>query len=147
MPVAFLLSVIIITKSMNPNNPLPPSNFELPPLPVDGSSSNPETAARPETAPMPAQSMPMPSQQIATSPLPAQVALSQPSPTPEPVTTSAIPTLADDADLIEKEWVEKAKSIVAATRSDPRMQSSELNKFKADYLKKRYNKVIKLDES
>ena len=50
---------------------------------------------------------------------------------------------AQDADLIEKEWVLKAKEIVARTHGDPYEQNSEINKIKADYIKKRYNKDIK----
>ena len=61
-----------------------------------------------------------------------------------PITT---PVVADDSDLIEKEWVEKAKAIVAGTRDDPYTQSREVSRFKADYIKKRYNKDIKLPES
>ncbi len=50
------------------------------------------------------------------------------------------PQIADDVDLIEKEWVEKAKDIVNKTKTDPHVQSRELNKFKAEYIKKRFNK-------
>ncbi len=50
---------------------------------------------------------------------------------------------AQDADLIEKEWVLKAKEIVARTHGDPYVQNNEINKIKADYIKKRYNKDIK----
>lgn len=56
------------------------------------------------------------------------------------------PQIADDADLIEKEWVDKAKQIVDHTRHDPHLQSKEMNTMKADYLKKRYNKDLKLSE-
>ena len=51
---------------------------------------------------------------------------------------------AADVDLIEKEWVQKAKDIVSATHGDPFMQNKEINKIKADYIKKRYNKDIKV---
>lgn len=51
---------------------------------------------------------------------------------------------AADVDLIEKEWVQKAKAIVAATNGDPYSQNKEINKMKADYIKKRYNKDIKV---
>lgn len=54
---------------------------------------------------------------------------------------------ADDADLIEKEWVLKAKAIVMHTRSDPRAQNIQINGIKADYLKKRYNKDLKVSET
>ena len=62
---------------------------------------------------------------------------------PQPV-GAVNPTAASDTDLIEKEWVEKAKAIVEQTRSDPHLQNKEISKFKADYMKKRYNKTIKL---
>lgn len=58
----------------------------------------------------------------------------------------ASPMIADDADLIEKEWVLRAKAIVDRTRQDPYQQNKEVEKMKADYLKKRYNKEIKLTE-
>ncbi len=55
---------------------------------------------------------------------------------------SAQPLIADDVDLIEKEWVEKAKQIVNQTKDDPHTQNKELNNFKAGYIKKRYNKEM-----
>lgn len=54
------------------------------------------------------------------------------------------PAEAADSDVIEKEWVIKAKEIVAATQQDPYKQVQEINKLKADYMKKRYDKDIKL---
>jgi hypothetical protein len=52
------------------------------------------------------------------------------------------PAVADDGDLIEKEWVQRAKHIVEQTRQDPYKQTRELHKFRAEYMKKRYNKII-----
>ena len=57
-----------------------------------------------------------------------------------------LPDIADDNDLIEKEWVEKAKQIVEHTKLDPHLQNKEISKMKADYLKKRYNKEVKVVE-
>lgn len=57
-----------------------------------------------------------------------------------------MPQIADDTDLIEKEWVDKAKQIVEQTAQDPYLQNKEINKVKMDYLKKRYNKQVKLNE-
>lgn len=51
-----------------------------------------------------------------------------------------------DDDLIEKEWVNKAKRIVEHTRNDPHQQSEQLTLVKADYMKKRYNKTIKVEK-
>jgi hypothetical protein len=83
---------------------------------------------------------------------PAQTAAITQTPVQQPISPSANPSLAgtpviaDDADLIEKEWVEKAKEIVEQTKLDPFAQNKELNKMKADYMKKRYNKDIKLQD-
>lgn len=57
----------------------------------------------------------------------------------------AAPAVADDLDLIEKEWVQKAKGIVEQTKHDPYNQNKEMNLFKADYMKKRYNRDVKVD--
>jgi hypothetical protein len=57
-----------------------------------------------------------------------------------------VPAMADDNDLIEKEWIVKAKQIVDNNREDPYNQSKEMTVFKADYIKKRYNKSIKISE-
>lgn len=54
--------------------------------------------------------------------------------------------IADDADLIEKEWIVRAKSLVEQTKDDPYLQNKEINKVKADYIKKRYNKDVKVSE-
>lgn len=54
------------------------------------------------------------------------------------------PIIADDVDVIEKEWVDKAKRIVSATKEDPHQQEQQVSKLQADYLMKRYNKKVKL---
>lgn len=56
---------------------------------------------------------------------------------------SSTPATAEDVDLIEKEWVEKAKQIVHSTQGDPYAQSQQLNQMKSDYIKKRYNREVK----
>jgi hypothetical protein len=50
---------------------------------------------------------------------------------------------ADDADLIEKQWVEAAKKVIKALATDPYKQTIEISKIKTDYVKKRYNKDLK----
>lgn len=64
------------------------------------------------------------------------------TPVSSPV-TAKIP--AADADRIEKQWVDKAKAIVAQTKSDPFKQKNEMSKIKADYIGKRYNKTVKTE--
>jgi hypothetical protein len=56
------------------------------------------------------------------------------------------PAMADDSDLIEREWVQKAKDIVAATNEDPYRQNKEMGHYKATYVKKRFNKDIRVSE-
>ncbi len=52
------------------------------------------------------------------------------------------PLVAADDDLIEKEWVDKLKKIVALTRDDPYERNRVITQLQADYLKKRYNKTL-----
>ena len=52
------------------------------------------------------------------------------------------PTIANDDDLIEKEWVDKAKKIIVETQNDPYRREKEVNKLQIDYLKKRYGKDL-----
>lgn len=85
----------------------------------------------------------------ATNPLIPQAAPQQSAPQAQLAAPSALPgmpQIADDTDLIEKAWVLKAKEIVARTRHDPYEQNKQVESFKADYMKKRYNKDIKLTE-
>jgi hypothetical protein len=67
------------------------------------------------------------------------------TPTPTAATsTDTNPSAAADDDLIEKEWVEKAKKVVSETKHDPYLQGQEVSKLQADYLKKRYGKTVSL---
>jgi hypothetical protein len=52
------------------------------------------------------------------------------------------PSVAADDDLIEKEWVKKAKEIIADTHDNPRKRETEVSRLQRDYLKKRYRKEI-----
>lgn len=88
-------------------------------------------AAQPTGIPLPVPSAPLPV-------LPVTNVLN--------TTGTGTPSVADDSDLIEKEWVQKAKEIISKTQNNPHEQSKELNIFKADYMQKRYNKVLKLSE-
>lgn len=70
-----------------------------------------------------------------------------PSSSPTPLQAGATGGIADDVDLIEKEWVDRAKAIVEATQDDPRKQKSEISRVKAEYIQKRFNKTIKVDSA
>jgi hypothetical protein len=139
---------------MNPSNnetagmKLPPPVVEQAPgpeAPAEALAGQPETgpAAAPERAPGRAGAPQM------TQPAAPPMAVPMP-PTSAPIgavantTTQTITPVAADSDLIEKEWVNKAKQIVENTRDDPYKQSEGLTVVKVDYMKKRYNKTLKL---
>ena len=52
------------------------------------------------------------------------------------------PLVANDDDLIEKEWVDKAKKIVSGTKDDPYQREESINKLQSDYQKKRYGREL-----
>jgi hypothetical protein len=54
---------------------------------------------------------------------------------------------AQEVDRIEKQWVARAKTIVAQTQDDPYVQKKEISKAGADYIKKRFNKTIPTDDA
>ena len=56
------------------------------------------------------------------------------------------PQEAADSDRIEQEWIIKTKQVLLATRNDPYEQARQLAALRADYMRKRYNKEIKLGE-
>jgi hypothetical protein len=138
-----------------------PTNKETPgipvPMPAEQAGAVPgglpgETAARPgeqpvintEKALIPG--LQPPAVLPTTIPLPVPSAMAAAVPAGQPAIPVPNPALLadDDKDLIEKEWVDKAKQIVERTRDDPYKQSEELTVFKADYIKKRYGKTIKV---
>ena len=133
--------------------PVAQNNYENMPSAPNSAPSNP--ISNPENAPnvvgnasyeaTPAQVQPIssPVQPIAPDPI-------QPTPDPQsavdPAATAATPLIADDVDVIEKEWVDKAKKIVSDTKHDPHQQEKAVSQLQADYLLKRYNKTVKLTE-
>jgi hypothetical protein len=112
-----------------------------------------ETGYRaPEAAPVVAENAPRapqaapPLSPMAQAPVIAQpqvVGMQQAAPAP----VAAAPVASDDdSDALDEEWVNKAKAIVEQTRTDPYVESKELGKAKADFLRIRYNKQIKVAE-
>ena len=51
---------------------------------------------------------------------------------------------AAEDDVIEKEWVDRAKKIISQTRDNPYEQEKAVSKLQADYIQKRYGKEVKL---
>ncbi len=58
------------------------------------------------------------------------------------IPTVAGPAIADDVDVIEKDWVDKANEVVAATKNDPHREEEAVEDLQIDYLKKRYGKEV-----
>src|SRR5690348_12152471 len=114
-------------------------------------SAYPETYRMPEAQSVVAEQAPMlppaapPLAPMAQAPISAQpptvMAMPQ-NPTAVPAATAAD----DNSDDLDEEWVNKAKAIVEQTKADPYVESKELGKAKADYMRIRYNKQIKVAE-
>ena len=56
--------------------------------------------------------------------------------------TNVSPAIAEDVDVIEKEWVDKAESIIEATKNDPFEEEEQVETLQLDYLDKRYNHKV-----
>lgn len=127
---------------MEPNKELPPVDNSDKLLESGHSSEhliiNPENVANSAGSKPPQSSTPV---TATPSQLPQQAPYQVQQNTNLPDDNSLI---ADDTDLIEKEWVNKAKQIVEQTKHDPHLQTNEMSKFKAEYQKKRYNKDVKV---
>jgi hypothetical protein len=108
----------------------------------------PEYGNRPDTTDM--QASIAVEQGLSSMPMPDPASLTMPqvagNPSQQPSVQAQNPVIADDNDLIEKAWVEKAKQIISQTKEDPYLQNKEVERMKADYMKKRYDKDIKLTE-
>ncbi len=76
----------------------------------------------------------------------AQVAPIAPKAQVGSIAVAQTPAVAADKDEIEQQWVTKAKKIVEQTKSDPYLQERAVSRLQADYMKKRFNKDIKLPE-
>lgn len=68
--------------------------------------------------------------------------IAQPTPAQDDSTDDAAVLLASDDDLIEKEWVDKAKKIIADTKDDPYKREYEISKLQIEYIRRRYGREI-----
>jgi hypothetical protein len=109
-----------------------------PPTPEVGIQSDGERMEqRAEAAPAAVNAMPaLPPLQVVPAPTPVV------DETTTSLTDDDTPIVANDDDLIEKEWVDKAKKIIMQTKDDPYLREQEVNKLQADYLRKRYGKEL-----
>lgn len=76
---------------------------------------------------------------------PTTPAVPQPAAAPvapsQPVTDD-LPSVAADDDVIEREWVDKAKKIIALTKEDPYERGKAIADLQADYLRKRWGREL-----
>ena len=139
---------------MNPELPqVRPGVEAMPQIPggaeyfPDGTVKSPEVAPNYERPPARPEQQPRPSAQPPVTAPPPQVAtphVSQPArqdSQADDLVADAPQTAADD-DLMEKEWVDKLKSIIALTKGNPYEQARAIAALQADYLRKRHNRVI-----
>lgn len=77
--------------------------------------------------------------------LPTLPSIPNPSATPQAQVAAPLndlPLAANDDDLIEKEWVDKAKKIIIDTKDDPYRREQEVSRLQIDYLRKRYGREL-----
>lgn len=110
---------------------------------------NPEQTPQPSSpeAPQPQPMAPPPSPAPApTQPVEVPVIPPNADPVPAPTASKPVeqgPAIADDADVIEKEWVEKVSEVVKKTHGDPHAEEEAVEDLQIDYLKKRYGLDVK----
>jgi hypothetical protein len=119
----------------NPNAPSVPAVSEIAPV------GSPEQLSNPETQSGPAQGIPTVAAPTVPVVQPPVVVPSTTVPSDDSATTSN-PATAADEDLIEKEWVTKAKQILAKTKNDPYEQAKQVAALMRDYVKKRYGREV-----
>lgn len=101
-----------------------------------------------EQAPQRIEQEPLPQGQASAAPDPSVVAVPVlPQPTTDDVQDAAtvltsVPDVAADDDVIEKEWVDKAKHIITETADDPYRREQAVGQLQREYLRKRYGKEV-----
>lgn len=140
---------------MQPENLPVPSGPELPPVRTTQSGERIPVLPTPEGGPESGLEGGMDTglervEQTAEASAAAANAAYQGAPVPPPLPPAASvtptqddnPAVAGDEDVIEKEWVDKAKKIILETKDDPHGRTQRVNELQKDYLRKRYSKEL-----
>lgn len=107
-----------------------PQNFSSPENSQEGSFERVEQRSAVELAPPPP---------VAT----VSAAVLQQTAAPAPLAQSTHnPVAANDDDTIEKEWVDRAKQVIAQTKDNPYAREKAIAELQRDYLMKRYGRQI-----
>jgi hypothetical protein len=133
---------------MKPETPIPNFSPELPPIQYGPTIERLPSIKSPE--PGIEKGAEQYEQKAEMSAIISDVGLTSVLPTPvisntivaDNTTIGDTPLVANDDDLIEKEWVDKAKKIVAETKDDPYQREEAVNKLQVDYIKKRYGREL-----
>jgi hypothetical protein len=85
---------------------------------------------------------------VSNATMPIQPVMSPPATDNDDISTTILdsPLAAGDDDLIEKEWVDRAKRIVTETRNDPYKRDEDVNQLRSEYTKKRYGRELGASE-
>lgn len=109
-------------------------------------SSNPETSVERHAEQFEQRSEAAPAAVNAVPILPPPAVIAAPQPVVDDTSvqsdSNSAPLVANDDDLIEKEWVDQAKMIIVQTKDDPYRREQEVSKLQADYLRKRYGREL-----
>lgn len=134
-------------------SPTPPAGEQQPGSNAETGYNIPPNYALPELAPEQSQEAgpagqerspiemapPVPMQPL--PPIPPQPTMASPS-AGDTTVTSSNPINANDDDMIEKEWVNRAKQILTQTKDDPYAREKAISELQRDYLMKRYGKQL-----
>ena len=131
---------------MEPSLNAPRINYEQspslpPPMPEIAPGAAPELYPGHEVGPAerePLSAQPQPIPDPAAVPVLPQPVV--PADTTTATAITDVPDTAADDDLIEKEWVNKAKHIIQQTIDDPRAREEAVGQLQREYLRKRYGK-------
>lgn len=113
-----------------------PPNYALPELSPEHSQ---ETAQKSNERSPIEMAPPAPQQPLPPIPPPSTYASQQPN---DADTITSNPINANDDDMIEKEWVNRAKQILTQTKDDPYAREKAIGELQRDYLMKRYGKQL-----
>jgi len=126
--------------------------FESMPTPSGGEQASDQSVEKnlvssPENSPQ-AQTVAAAGQAASSIALPSQAIATGIVADDKPASSTAVPaSSAQDTDRIEKEWVDRAKAVIAKTKDDPFEQKNEMSKVKAEYISKRFNKTLRTDDA
>lgn len=138
---------------MNPSREGTQPNFELPAQPRSSETDSQQLekaaetpAARPEQAGKQAQQPVLPTT-LDELPVADTPTIAIPGADDNAQAQPAHSGSSDDSDHIDPVWINKTKAVISQTRNDPYEQKVQMSKVKAEYIQKRFNKQVKIDEA